>query len=70
MPAIGLPAHCVDIEVDGQVTAVLSLVANRFGPLSGAVQQQIRAADPEALETMLHNLLDAGSLKALLDPPF
>lgn len=70
MPAIGLPAQGLDIEVDGQITAVLRLAASRFGPLSRAAQQQIRAADPEALEMLLHNLLDARSLEALLEPPF
>jgi hypothetical protein len=50
-------------SVEGQATAVLSLARSRFGLIPSGLAARIETAEPEALETMLHALLDATTLE-------
>lgn len=54
------------IVVEGQPTAVLSLVRARLGLIPAALRRRIETADPEMLEALLQGLLQAPTMESVL----
>jgi hypothetical protein len=52
-----------NILVEGPATTLLSLATGRFGPIPSGVAKRIETADPEALEILLHALLNTATLE-------
>jgi Domain of unknown function (DUF4351) len=55
-------------RAQGRVEMVLELLALRFGPLTQAVQEQVRAVGDSQLDTLAKELLTARTLEDVLKP--